>query len=174
MPERHMELFGPDLGRGPFAVNSIETAAIQIATAIAQLRTPITRADADIQAHADFIRGIADRLAPDYAAAVAFTVGAEVSDFVQTSVRLSLPAFSLLECWLADSNGGGETATAPDDVTWNTGVVLETITANKRYRIITPSTGVANVTVGYTGAKTWRWAVSRLGRVFYSTTLFFT
>lgn len=164
----HTEFFGPDLGRGPFAAHRLETAAVQIATALAQLRTPLTRSDADIQAHADFIRNLADRLAPDYAVAVAFDVQPESGNTIVTSIRTALAAYSLLYCWLADTPGGGETTTAPDSVTWNEGVVLQTITANKRYLVITPTTGVASVTVGHAGDRTWYWAVSRLGRVFYS------
>lgn len=168
------EFFGPDLGRGPFASQRIETAVIQIATALAQLRAPLARSDTDLQSHADFIRDLADRLAPDYAAQITFNVGSESSDNVQTSIRTALGTYSLLHCWLADSAGGGESGTAPASVTWNTGVVLQTITANKRYLILTPSTGVADVTVNYAGVKTWYWAVSRYGRAFYSSQVRFS
>jgi hypothetical protein len=164
----HTEFFGPDLGRGPFAAHRTETAAIQIATALAQVRSPMLRDDADIQAHADFIRGLADRLAPDFAAAISFDVGEEISDKITTSIRTALGAPSLLQCWLADSIGGGESATAPDNIVWNEGVVLETVTALKRFLIVTPSTGVASPRVDYTGNHTWYWAVARYGRVYYS------
>lgn len=173
MSERHTEFFGPDLGRGPFAAHRIETAIIQIATALAQPRAPLTRSDSDLQAHADFIRTLADRLAPDWASQITIDVGAENSDAIQTTVRTALGTQSLLQCWLADTGSDGETTTAPDSVTWNTGTVLETVTANKRYWIITPSTGIADVTVNFTGDHTWRWAVARYGRVFYSSSLNF-
>ena len=169
MNTRPLEFFGPDLGHGPSGSSRVETAALAIATALAQLRAPLSRADADLRTHADFIREIADRLAPDWAAQVTFSVGPEAADTIKTSIAAVTGTHSLLECWLADSAaGGGETATEPTSVTWNTGIVLRTITDNKHYLIITPTTGVANVSVNYSGAKTWYWAVSRYGRAYYS------
>lgn len=174
MPDRHTEFFGPDLGRGPFTSHRTETAVIQIAAALAQLRTPLGRSDAEVQAHADFIRDLADRLAPDLAVAVSFTVGDESANNVQTSIRTALGTYSLLHCWLADGVGGGQTATAPNSVTFNSGTVVHTLAANKHFLVVTPATGVIDVTVNYAGAKTWHWAVSRLGRAFYSTQLSFS
>jgi len=173
MNRRHIEFFGPDLGRGPFAAHRIETAVIQIAAALAQVRAPLTRSDSDLQSHADFIRNLADRLAPDWASQITLDVGDESSDAIQTSIRTAVGTYSLLHCWLTDDPGGAETATAPDSVTWNSGTVLETVTANKRYWIITPATGVADVTVDYVGNNTWYWAVARYGRVYYSSSLNF-
>ena len=69
--------------------------------------------------------------------------------------------------------GGGETTNPPSIVTWNTGVVLQTITPNTRYLILTPTTGVADVTVSFGGTKTWYWGVARQGRVQYSSQLRF-
>lgn len=174
MNQRATEFFGPDLGRGPFASQRIETAVIQIATALAQIRAPLTRSDSDLMDHADFIRDLADRLAPDFAAAVSFTVAPESGNNVQTSIRTAIGVYSLLDCWLADNSGGAESGTAPNSVTWNSGTVLETITANKRYLVITTSTGILDVTVNYPGVKNWHWAVTRLGRIYYSSTLAFT
>lgn len=173
MNRRHTEFFGPDLGRGPFAAHRIETAAVQIATALAQIRAPLTRSDSDWQAHADFIRNLADRLAPDWASQITLDVGDEAGDAIQTSIRTALGTYSLLHCWLADTPGAGETAFTPDAVTWNTGTLLETVTASKRYWVVTPATGVADVTVSYVGNRTWYWAVARYGRVYYSSALNF-
>ncbi|HUU98278.1 MAG TPA: hypothetical protein VM487_21305 [Phycisphaerae bacterium] len=170
---RHTEFFGPDLGRGPFAAHRIETAVIQIATALAQVRAPLSRSDSDLQDHADFIRNLADRLAPDWASQITMDVGDEVSNEIQTSIRTAVGIYSLLHCWLADTPGGGETSAAPGDVVWNSGTVLETVSTLKRYWIITPSTGVANVTVTCTIDRTWYWAVARYGRVYYSSSLNF-
>lgn len=173
MPASPFELFGPDLGRGPFTAHRIETAAMQIAAALAQLRAPLTHSDTDIRAHADFIRDLADRLAPDWASLITMDVGSEAGNAVQTSIATGVGTYSLLRCWLADSVGGGETAVAPT-VTWNTGTVLQTVTANKHYLLITPATGIADVTVSYAGAKSWYWAVSRYGRTYYSSKLTFS
>jgi hypothetical protein len=173
MSRGHTEFFGPDLGRGPFSAHRIETAALQIATALAQLRAPLGRAEADVQAHAEFIRGLADRLAPDYAAALTLDVELETSDSITTSIVTAPGMYSLLHCWLTDTIGGGPSATSPGSVVWHTGTIVQTITANRHYLIVTPSTGLATVTVNHSGAHTWRWAISRHGRVFYSTGLAF-
>jgi hypothetical protein len=174
MDSGRMELFGPDLGRGPFTSQRIETAALQLGTVLAQLRAPLSRSDNDVRAHADFIRELADRLAPDWAAQIAIDVGDESNNVVQSTITAITGTYSLLECWLADSAGGGESGTAAASVTWSPGTLLETVTANKHYRIITPSTGVAVANVGYSGAKSWYWAVCRQGRVYYSSAVHFT
>ncbi len=174
MDGRHVEFFGPDLSRGPFTSTRIETSALQIATGLAQLRVPLARSDDDLRSHADFIRELADRLAPDWAAALAFDVGDESGNAILSTITAITGTYSLLECWLADSVGGGETGTAPASVTWSTGTVLQTVTADKHYLVVTPNTGVATVTVSYSGVKTWYWAVCRQGRVYYSSQLRFT
>jgi len=174
MLQRHTEFFGPDLARGPFPPQRIETAALQIATALAQLRAPLLRSDTDIQGHADFIRGLADRLAPDWAAQIDIDVGSENFNVIPTSIAAVTGNVSLLECWLADASGGGETAVTPDAVTWTVGTVLQTITLKKRYLVLTPHTGVVNVDVSYAGVNNWYWAVCRQGRVYYSSQLRFT
>ncbi len=168
MAGERLEFFGPELSKGPFTSNSPPVAAVQMATALAQLRAPLSRADADIQGHADFIRGLADRLMPDFAASVRLDVNAEVSDTIETTIRAENGDYSLMHCWLADTAGGGETAVAPDSVSWSGGVVLQEITVRKRYLIITPTTGIATATVGYSGNRTWYWGAMRSGRVFYS------
>lgn len=174
MSQSHTEFFGPDLGRGPFTAQRTETAVIQIATALAQARAPLTRSDSDLQAHVDFVRDLADRLAPDFATSISSAVGDESGNQIDTSIRTALGAYSLLHCWLADSTGGGLTGTAPTSVTWNTGTVIETLTTDKHFMMLTPSTGVLNVTVDYAGTKTWHWATARHGRVFYSSALSFS
>lgn len=174
MNARHLEFFGPDLGRGPFSPHRIETAALQIATALAQPCAPLTRNPGDLQAHADFIRALADRLAPDWAAQLALDVADEVANEITTTIRASVGGYGLLDCWLADSVGGGVTATAPASVVFETGTVLETVVAYKRYLVLTPTTGVVQVRVGYSGARTWYWAVSRHARVLYSSGLAFS
>ena len=143
MNQRHTEFFGPDLARGPFPPHRIETAAIQIATALAQLRAPLSRDDDAIKDHADFIRELADRLAPDWAAQVNIDVGEEYGNTVQTSITAITGTYSLLECWLADDYGGGLTSIVPNSVTWNTGTALQTITTGKHFLVITPYTGCA-------------------------------
>jgi len=174
MQARHTEFFGPDFARGPYASHQMPSAALQIATALAQLRAPLTRADEDIQSHADFIAALADRLAPDYASQIVINVGAlDPSLYITTTIRTALGVPSLLHCWLADEYGGGETNVTPDNVTWQVGTVLQTITAKKRYLVITDSTGVAQVKVGYGSVWDWRWGVTRYGRVYYSYALQF-
>ncbi|MGD8453596.1 MAG: hypothetical protein PVJ57_17415 [Phycisphaerae bacterium] len=168
MNQRHTEYFGPDLARGPFPPNQIESGALQIATALAQLRAPLARDDAEIEAHAEFIRGLADRLAPDWAASIRISVGAYAIGYIPVTVAAVTGSCSVLECWLADSYGGGPTNTAPDSVTWTTGTVLETITTDKHYRLLTPTTGYLGVTVGNGYQQSWYLAVARQARVYYS------
>jgi hypothetical protein len=173
MNSRHTEWFGPDIGRGPFAAHQIEVASLQIATALAQLRAPLTRADDDLRAHADFIRELADRLAPDWAVQIALTVAPAAGGVIATNILAATGTCSLLHCWLADGVGGGLTATAPDSVTVRGGAVVQTIEAHRHLLLVTPTSGVLGLDVAYGGIHTWRWAVARFGRVYYSTALEF-
>ncbi len=174
MNQRHTEFFGPDLARGPFSSQRVETSALQIATALAQLRVPLARSDDDLRSHVAFIRELADRLAPDWAAAITASVGPEVGNTVETTLAVPTGTYSLLDCWLADAPGGGLTSLAPDDVTVNVGTILETVVAGKRWLILTSTAGVADLTVSYVGTRNWHWAVSRHARVYYSDRLYFT
>ncbi len=170
---RHTEWFGPDFARGPVLSGAPEVAAVQMAANLAQLRVPLVRSDSELTAHADFIRSLADRLFPDLAGPVVLSVGSEQNNQITTQITDNSGAYSLVQMWLADSVGGGETATAPDSVSFSGAVVLETITPNKRFLVITPKTGLANVTVSYAGSGVWYWAAARQGRVVYSTKLDF-
>lgn len=171
---RQLEFFGPDLIRAPVLSGSPPVAAVQIASAIAQLRAPLARDDTKIQEHADFIRSLADKLFPDFAVDVRTDVGSEVTNQVDTTIRVESSNYSLLHCWLTDSIGGGLTLTAPDSVTFTGGAVVETITIKKHFLIVAPTNGVVTASVTYSAAQTWRWAVSRLGRVYYSNQLSFS
>ncbi|MGE3181575.1 MAG: hypothetical protein AB7N71_08090 [Phycisphaerae bacterium] len=171
---RHTEFFGPDFARGPFASSRVEVAALQIATQLAQLRAPLERSDAAIESHAEFIVALAEKLAPDFANAIRFDVGDESANTVDTSIRTNVLNYSLLEVWLADDAGGGLSTVTPTSVTWNTGVVLAEFTTRRHYLVVTPSTGVLDVTVGYTGSHSWNLAVARTGRVYYSSQLSFS
>lgn len=167
------ELFGPDLGRGPFTGHRLETAAVQIAAAIAQLRAPLLRSDDEIRGHIDFIRELADRLAPEYAQQVFIEVGAESSNAIETTIRVQPGGYSLLHCWLADAIGGGETALAPSGVAWLEGALVKDLTSKANFVVVTSAAGVARARVDYSGARTWRWGVSRYARAYYSTALTF-
>lgn len=170
---RHVEFFGPDLARGPVLSGSPPVAAVQIATQLAQLRVPLSRDDSVIESHAEFIRSLADKLFPDYAAGIRFDVGEEVSDEIVTQIRVDSSNYTLLRLWLADSKGGGVSATTPSNVTFNSGVVLQTITSKKHYLVIAPTTGIVSATVDYNGDQTWYWAAAQQGRAYYSTALNF-
>lgn len=171
---RHLEFIGPDLARGPVLSGSPQTAAVQLATAIAQLRAPLLRSDDALREHADFIRELAERLFPDFATAVRSDVGAAVGGEIKTTMLMPTGVFNLVEVWLADGSGQGVTPTAPLGVNWNIGTVLREIEAKKHYIMLTPDTGVLDVTVVFGSPKTWRWAVARNGRVHYSDALFFS
>ncbi len=170
---RHTEFFGPDLARGPVLSGSPQTAAFQLAAALAQLRAPLSRSADELRAHADFIRELADRLMPDWAAGVQIDVDPLVNRDMATSILVPTHSFNLLNCWLADGPGGAVTATAPDAVAWTVGTVLQTLVPKRHFVIVTPHTGVAAVTVTHATSKTWFWAVARYGRVYYSSALIF-
>lgn len=175
MPDnrRHTEFFGPDLSRGPFLSGSAPVAAVQLAALIAQLRAPLTRSQTDIEDHADFIRSLADRLFPDTAAQIGLEVGVEAANKIATTIYDYSGTYSVLRAWLADAKGGGETSVAPTSVTFSGATVIQTITPGKQYVIVTPASGVATVTVDYSGDRTWYWAFARTGRVFYSSAVNF-
>lgn len=174
MNQRHTEFFGPDLARGPFASSRVDVAALQIATALAQLRAPVSRDDDSLLSHGDFVRQLADRIAPDHAAYLAIGVSPEVSNTIQVTFHTAINGHSLLECWLADDIGGGVTGGAPSSVTVTTGTLLTTLTANKHLRVMTNDVGIATLDVSYAGSNTWFCAVSRYARVFYSDALYFS
>ena len=52
-------------------------------------------------------------------------------------------------------------------------IAVEIATADKRFLVVTPTTGVLSVTVNYVGNRSWYWATARHGRVFYSPVLNF-
>jgi hypothetical protein len=171
---RHVEHFGPDLARGPVLSGQPEVAAVQIAAALAQLRVPLARSDADIAAHAAFIRTLADTLFPDYAAGIRFDVGAESGNQITTQLRVETTAYTLLHCWLADSVGGGETSVAPGAVSWLNGEVVQVVTSKKQWLLLVPTTGFVSVEITEVGEHTWYWAAARHGRVYYSSKVQFT
>ncbi|MBK8916143.1 MAG: hypothetical protein IPM64_16370 [Phycisphaerales bacterium] len=119
------EFFGPDLGRGPFTGHRLDTAAVQIAAALAQVRAPLLRSDEEVRAHADFIREIADRLAPEFASQVFIDVGDEDANAVDSVFRIHPGTYTLLHCWLADEIGKGPTSVPPDGVAWSDGVLVK-------------------------------------------------
>jgi len=170
---RHLEFFGPELGRGPALSGSVPTAAVQLATALAQLRAPLGRSEDELRAHADLIRELADRLFPDWAVSLEMDVEPLSGSTVPTTFRLASGTYNLLECWLADTPGGGLTSSAPDSVSWNIGTVVHEFVANKHWIIITPDTAIARATVSFVGSRDWYWAASRFGRVFYSSQIEF-
>jgi hypothetical protein len=170
MNGRHTEWFGPDFARGPFVSGNMETTAIQIATALAQLRAPVDRSATALETHADFIRSLAERIAPDMASYVSLGLVTEVGK-VTTTFRMNFPSRTLLRVWLADTVGGPETTLAPDTVTWNTGTVIEQITAKQHYLVATDNAGIASAVVENNFAATWFWGIARGSRVFYSAPL---
>ena len=170
---RHLEFFGPDLARGPVLSGAPDTASVQIAAPLAQLRTPLLRSDDEIRSHADFIRELADRLFPDFATALHIDVGPRVSGTIAATLRAPVTQFTLLDVWLSDTSGGGVTGTSPGSFTWSTGTVVEEVIADRHYRVLTTETGLAGVSISASGPKTWYLAIARNGRVYYSTGLSF-
>lgn len=166
MPQRHTEFFGADLARGPFAASNRGTAVLQLATALAQLRTPLARDDTALLDHAEFIRTLAERLAP--AEATFIGVDTVLGDLGWTTTfRANVPTRTLLRIWLADSLGGGPTTAPPDTLTWVTGGVLQTLTPRAHYDIVTDGNGIATARIDTLSSPDYFWAVARGARVFY-------
>lgn len=169
--DRHTEFFGPDFARGPFASSNLETAAIQIAAAIAQVRAPLTRDDTEISDHAQYIRDLADIIAPDTASFVSVSFAPDITGTVAT-FRANTSRSVLLRLWLADNFGGGVTNETPQTVFWDTGVVLEEVDSNKQYVVATNTVGVAQCLVLTNASETtWYWGVARGSRTFYSSAM---
>jgi hypothetical protein len=171
---RHIEFFGPDLGRGPFASSQLNAAAVQIATALAQLRAPLLRSDTDILAHADFIRQLADRLAPTETGFLSAAVGSEASNVVSTNFRVAVPARTLVRLWLADFFGGGVSANSPTSIAYPVGTLVHSYTTDRHVLAMTDSSGQLTVNVTFTGTRTWYWAVGFRERVTYTDPLSFS
>jgi hypothetical protein len=171
--QRHTEFFGPDLARGPFSSNSLETSVVQVATALAQLRAPLQHDDDTILAHADFIRQLADRLAPEIATAVRVDVTTGPLGLI-TTLRVTPPARTLLRAWVADDAGGGETTAGVAATMWLTGHALQEVTPRKHFVIVTDATGVATVQFQPSSGGVFFWGVARGGRVVYSAPLYYT
>ena len=165
--QRHTEFFGPDLARGPFSASALETAVVQIATALAQLRAPLARDDNTILAHADFIRTLADRLAPTVATAVHVDIS-DAAGLKTVTFRASTAARTLLRMWLADTNGGGQTNMGADSFTWLSGSVVDVVAPEKQYVFATDASGTAVVQIGEGGLARWYIGVARGSAVTYA------
>ena len=167
MNDRHTEFFGADLARGPFSASYLETSVVQIATALSQLRTPVARDDDALLDHADFIRSLADHLAPDVANYVSVSTADGPVGRVST-FRANATTRTLLRVWLADSYGGAPSDDGIDTILWLSGTVVEEIEYGTQYVIMTDSDGIASVMLDHGSSATFYWGVARGSRVFYA------
>lgn len=116
---------------------------------------------------------LADAVA-DQVPGLALAVGVESADQIDVTLQLkdaqgnNLAAAALLECWLADSATGWETATPADALTVQTGTAANVATAAVRLRVLTDAAGAAALRVAKTGAQTWHLRAALGGRVFTS------
>ena len=107
---------------------------------------------------------------------VNISVGSESGDAIDVSVQFrdaannSLAERCCFRAWLSDSQGGGETATAPDGaVTWSTGTDLDEKTAKKAWRVVmTDASGAAVLAITESGEATWYLHVVFDGKVYIS------
>lgn len=166
--DRHTEFFGPDFARGPFGSSNLDTAAIAIATAIAQVRAPLTRDDTEISNHAQFIRDLADIIAPDTATFVSVSFSFELDGGTTATFRANTTQPVMLRLWLADDYGGGVSNETPSGVFWTSGFVLDPVVTDKHWVIVTNSAGVASVFISASSDTSWYWGIARGSRVFYS------
>ncbi len=173
MPDRHTEFFGPDLARGPFSSSQLETSAVQIATALAQLRAPLVRRDSDILAHADFIRDLADRLAPAAASFVRVSVNTIAGGFT-LSLRANVERSTLLHAWVASAWGGAVVDATPAVADWTSGSVMHEFADRKHWIVLTDADGTAKLNLLDGGSQNWYLAVARGANVFYAGPLNFS
>jgi len=167
--DRHTEFFGPDFARGPFGSSNLDVAAISIAAAIAQVRAPLTRDDTEISDHAQFVRDLADIIAPETATFISIDFTPVTGGGTIVTFRANTLNRVLLRAWLADDYGGGVSNATPDDVTWDTGVELQNIdSSDKHFLVVTNNVGVAQAFVSVSSETDWYWGVARGSRVFYT------
>ena len=169
MQGRHTEFFGPDFARGPFASSNLETSALQIATAIAQLRTPLERSDEAITAHAEYIRTLAEALAPDAATSLKISTGDSPLG-KSVTFRANYATRTLLRVWVAGYGGGGPRSPL-DTIIWLSGVVIETIEEGAQYVIATDSGGTASMHISDGAAPLVYIGAARGARIFYSSAI---
>jgi len=107
-------------------------------------------------------------------------VGSESSDTIAVTIQVqdvqgnSNANRFLVHAWLADSQYGAETSTAPDGtVSFTTGTQLEEITAKKRWTAITDATGQAVLSIGESDAETWYLNVELDGRIYAGSAITF-
>ncbi len=165
--------YGPEIGRGPFTSTKTQTTSLQLAMILAQMRAPKSGDDADIEAHADFIRDLADRLCPDFECQLSIQVFPEAYDTVRVIITAPTGTYSLLDIWLADIVGGGITSTPVTGVTFALGTILQTVVSLKNYRVLTTAAGVVDMTIEYTAARNWYVGIMRRGRPWYSAQVHF-
>lgn len=117
----------------------------------------------------------------DYLPIISISVGAESSDIILVTAQVQSILSNnsshnfVLRAWLSDTESGGETGTEPDGtVSWTTGTTLETVTAKKRWKVITNSSGAAVLSIENTTTDTWYLNIELDGRVWVSDGIAFT
>ncbi len=169
---RHLEWFGPDLLRAPALSGIAPVAAVQIATALAQLRAPLRRDDSAIEEHADFIRRLAEVLFPDHASAFTLSVNPRLGRTIETHVLPPRGTTTLAHAWLADEDGAPPSSSTPDEIEFLEGHVVHSPSPGL-FLMLAPESGLVRIRVRSTTSATWRWAVSAGGRAYYSQQLVF-
>ncbi len=109
------------------------------------------------------------------------SVGAESSDTIAVTVQVqdiqgnNLAGNYLIRAWLADSQYAAECVTGPNSGTsWTSGTVLETQTSDKRWLVITDSTGKAVIDISDTGTPTYYLNVEIDGKIYASSAITFS
>ena len=173
MQRRHTEFFGPDLIRSPVLSGSPEVAAVQVGAALAQLRAPLTRDLAELEAHADLIRGLADRLFPDQASALRLSVDEESDNEVVTTIAVQTTQPMLVRCWLTDAGADAPTLNPPNQVVVLSGTVVQQNPTGTELLLLSPGNGILTIRVTKPGTANYRWAAVLIGRARFSDSLEF-
>jgi len=108
-------------------------------------------------------------------------VGGETSDTIAVTIQVQDCQGNnnsnrfLVHAWLADSQYGPESSTAPDGtVNWTTGTALEEVTSKKRWTAITDANGRAVLSIAESAGATWYLNVELDGRIYASAAITFS
>jgi len=123
---------------------------------------------------------LADAIA-DLVPKITVAVGSESANTIQVTAQVrdaqdnANPATFLLHAWLSAAAYGPEVTTAPNGgVTVGVGATLETVTANKRWRVLTNTTGAARFDLVDSGTPTFYLNVELDGKVYASLPITFS
>ena len=116
----------------------------------------------------------------DAEAEIEISISAQVDDTIAVSIQVvdkdgdAVSSQYLIDVWLEDGLGGGETASAPDSSSFTTGTLLATITSGKRWLVITNDAGLAVLEIVENEVNSWYCGAEIRGKDYESAVITFT